>query len=104
MSGNGSVLKKSGCGEKKGIAPCWRLLGYAALLVVNLISPPVLASSFTGLGESSRGGFAIEASAFTGLGEPSRGGFAIEASAISTDLSKVTRTHEADICRVAGRA
>jgi len=90
MSGNGSVLKTSGCGEEKGITPCWRLLGYAALLVVNLISPPVLASSFTGLGEPSRGGFAIEASAFTGLGEPSRGGFAIEASAISTDWSKVT--------------
>ena len=65
MSGNGSVLKKSGCGEEKGIAPCWRLLGYAALLVVNLISPPVLASSFTGLGETSYGSFAIEASALS---------------------------------------
>jgi len=62
MSVNGSALKKSGCGDAKGIAPCWRLLGYAALLVVNLISPPVLASSFTGLGETSHGGFAIEAS------------------------------------------
>ncbi len=81
MSGNGSVLKKSGCGEEKGIAPCWRLLGYAALLVVNLISPPVLASSFTGLGEPSRGGFAIEASAF------STDWSAIEAS---VDWSKVT--------------
>jgi cellulose synthase/poly-beta-1,6-N-acetylglucosamine synthase-like glycosyltransferase len=64
MSGNGLVLKKSGCGENKDITPCWRLLGYAAMLVVNLISPPVLASSFTGLGETSYGGFAIEASAF----------------------------------------
>jgi len=62
MSVNGSALKKSGCGDAKGIAPCWRLLGYAALLVVNLISPPVLASSFTGLGETSHSGFAIEAS------------------------------------------
>lgn len=84
MSGNGPVLKKSGCGEEKSITPCWRLLGYAALLVVNLISPPVLASSFTGLGEPSRGGFAIEASAF------SADWSAIEASVLSTDWSKVT--------------
>jgi len=64
MSGNGSVQKKSECGENKGITSCWRLLAYAALLGVNLISPPVLASSFTGLGETSHGGFAVEASAF----------------------------------------
>jgi len=65
MSGNGSVLKKFGCGKEKASAPCGRLLlAYAALLVVNLISPPVLASSFTGLGETSHGSFAIEASAF----------------------------------------
>ena len=65
MNKNGSVLKKSGCGEKKGITSCWRLLGHAALLVVNLISPLVLASSSTGLGGTSRGGFAVEASAFS---------------------------------------
>ncbi len=66
MSGNESVLKISGCNEEKDI----RLLGYAALLVANLISAPVLASSFTGPGELSRGG-------------------AIETSVLSADWSKV---------------
>ena len=73
MSGNGSVLKKSRCGKEKGITPCGRLLlGYIALLIVNLISPPALATSVTG------------------LSDPSLGSFAIEASAFSTDWSKVT--------------
>lgn len=48
------------------------LFGYAMLLAVTLVSTPALASSFAGLGESPRGGFAIDASAF------------------STDWSKVT--------------
>ena len=96
MSGNGSVLKKSGSGEEKGITPCWHLFGYAALLVVNLISPPALASSFTALSEPSRGGFTIEASDFSAdwfswLSESSRGGFTIEASAFPADWSKVAR-------------
>ncbi len=100
MSGNESVRKKYGCGGTKSSASCWRLLGYAALLIVNLISPPVLASSFTGLGGQSRSGFSIEASAFstdwskvTGFELTSRtlrGGFAIEVPDFSTDWSRVT--------------
>jgi cellulose synthase/poly-beta-1,6-N-acetylglucosamine synthase-like glycosyltransferase len=76
------------------------LFGYAVLLAVTLVSPPVVASSFAGLGESSRGGFAIDASTFstdwskvTGFelaDLTSRGGFAIDASTFSTDWSKVT--------------
>jgi len=41
------------------------LFGYAMLLAVTFVSPPVLASSFAGLGESSRGGFAVDASTFS---------------------------------------
>jgi len=65
MRGNESVQKKFKRGGENGKMPCWRSLGYATLLFVNLIVPPALASSFsTGLSEIAHGGFAIESSAF----------------------------------------
>jgi hypothetical protein len=42
-----------GCCKEKGVTPGWHLLGYAALLVENLISIPVLASSFTWYGKEN---------------------------------------------------
>jgi hypothetical protein len=102
MSGNRVVLENSGCGGKNGIMPCWRLFGFAALLAVNLISPPVLASSlssFTALSESSRGGFAIETPIFSAdwsrmMGSDFtswtlRRSFSVEAYDFSTDWSRI---------------
>ncbi|GAB4511087.1 MAG: hypothetical protein Tsb0026_13730 [Sulfuricaulis sp.] len=87
--------KKHGRGSEKAIASSWFLFaGFTSLLVVNLISSPVLASSFTGLSESSRGGFAIEVPAL------STDWSAIEISTLSADWSKVAgfeRTSQASV-------
>ncbi|MHB8696860.1 MAG: glycosyltransferase family 2 protein [Sulfuricaulis sp.] len=89
-------MKKSRYSEESGVTIGWRLclLGYVALLIVNLISPEALASSFTtGLGDVSRDGSAIQASTFsadwsTGMNGLSRDGAAGRTSIFSADWSK----------------
>lgn len=76
------------------------LLGSAALLAVNLVNSPALASSFAGLSETSRGNFTSEISylpadwpkvaSFEFMDLMPLGSFAVDVSAFATDWSKVT--------------